>query len=207
MIFYMLFESGKLEFVDTMTFTNNEPFKADGLNVSTDFALRFNELGIFLDIYWYDGSGKDGTISTFDDELGINIEHCIRKAGRRIRLVAPEEIDDFVALFRDGTSEVLYVRQENEIVNIAKFRAQEILCYSDDMVKSLNQRALVVFDYLKNAAAVSALISGEEPPDDETIAKKLGYPLVVLNQIRESEIANTPVDYQDNDDCENDESS
>ena len=64
-------------------------------------------------------------------------------------LVAPEELPEVVWLKKDG--EKILWREGDDLINGERFFAQEQLCYSDAVTKSINKRALAVFDYLSNA--------------------------------------------------------
>lgn len=62
------YQTGKIDVFDTATFTATDPFKRDGMNLITEFAIRFDLLedknsneGLVVDVYWYDAKIHDNT--------------------------------------------------------------------------------------------------------------------------------------------------
>lgn len=60
------YQTGKIDVFDTATFTATDPFKRDGMNLITEFAIRFDLLedknsneGLVVDVYWYDAKIHD----------------------------------------------------------------------------------------------------------------------------------------------------
>ena len=67
-------------------------------------------------------------------------------------------------LKKDG--EKLLWREGEDLINGERFFAQEQLCYSDETTKSINRRAVAVYDYLANAHPTW---------DEEEVAESMGY--------------------------------
>lgn len=91
-------------------------------------------------------------------------------------LVAPEELSEVVWLKKDG--EKILWREGDDLINGERFFAMEQLCYSDAVTKSVNKRAVAVFDYLSNA---------HPDWDDERVAATMGYTAPAIERIREAE--------------------
>ena len=97
--------------------------------------------------YWYDGNlgGNQGKVLLDGTEVPVSV----RRLGCAMLLVAPEELSEVVWLKKDG--EKILWREGNDLINGERFFAQEQLCYSDAVTKSVNKRALAVYDYLARA--------------------------------------------------------
>ena len=93
-------------------------------------------------------------------------------------LVSPGELSDIVWLKKDG-EKVLW-REGDDLINGERFFAMEQLCYSDAVTKSVNRRAIAVFDYLANAH-----------PDwsAEEVARSMGYTEAAVERIQDAEMA------------------
>ena len=146
----VLFKSHRYEEFDSSTQTCPEPYRGKGLNVLTDWNLYLGSLeenGIILVQHWYDG---DPASSQGKATLeGVEVPASVRKVGCAMLLVSPDELDEIVWLKKDG--EKLLWREGEDLINGERFFAQEQLCYSDETTKSINRRAVAVYDYLKNA--------------------------------------------------------
>ena len=188
MVYY---QSGKLDIFSTTDFIANEPWARDGTNLMTEFSPRLDMLeeeGFVLDVFWYDGSESKDSIEVKDKDMGASIRHAVRRVGRRILLVSKSELEEIAQITIGG--ELVVWRQGGFLINGTKFRNQEILCFSNDNVTSINRRASAVFDYLKNA---------NPGVSEEALAARMGYPLEAIMQIRDAETANVS-DTEDEDD-------
>lgn len=186
------YQTGKIDQFDTGTFTTQEPFKAEGINVTTELQLRLDllkEEGLLLDIFWYDLTAKSG-VSSQNEEVGATIAHADRKPGRRVRLVSRSELAGIAKITCDN--ELLVWRQGSELINGIKFHGQEILCFSDTTTTSINQRAVAIFEYLQKA---------NPGLSDEAVAQMMGYSYQALQVIMADEYANNEADDED-DDCD-----
>ena len=93
-------------------------------------------------------------------------------------LVSPDELSDIVWLKKDG-EKVLW-REGDDLINGERFFAMEQLCYSDAVTKSVNRRAVAVFDYLAKA---------HQDWSGEQVAKTMGYTEAAIERIRNAEVA------------------
>lgn len=188
----VLFKSHRYEEFDSSTLTCPEPYRGKGTNIVTDWNLYLGALeenGIVLAQYWYDGNpGNSGGSVTLE---GAEVPAAVRKVGCAMLLVAPDELDDIVWLKKDG--EKLLWREGDDLINGERFFAMEQLCYSDATVKSINLRALAIFDYLKNA---------QPSLSDAEVAESMGYTVEAIERIRDAELANVDMDEDDFDDEE-----
>ena len=108
-------------------------------------------------------------------------------------LVSPDELDEIVWLKKDG--EKLLWREGEDLINGERFFAQEQLCYSDETTKSINRRAVAVYDYLANAHPTW---------DEDEVAESMGYPASAIRRIRDAELCQDPefIEVEDEDDTE-----
>lgn len=174
----VLFKSHCYEEFDTSPQTASEPFRGKGTAVLMDWNLYLGDLegkGVVLAQHWYDGSGSNGGTTLLD---GTKVPVAVRKIGCAMLLVSPDELSDIVWLKKDG-EKVLW-REGDDLINGERFFAMEQLCYSDAVTKSVNRRAIAVFDYLANAH-----------PDwsAEEVARTMGYTEAAIERIRNAEIA------------------
>ena len=65
------------------------------------------------------------------------------------------------------------------------------LCYSDETTKSINRRAVAVYDYLANAHPTW---------DEEEVAESMGYTASAIRRIRDAELCQDPEFIED--DCD-----
>lgn len=68
------------------------------------------------------------------------------------------------------------------------FKNQELFCFSNDSVTSMNRRASSVFEYLKNA---------NPGISEETLSAMMGYPLGAMQQSKGAEAAGDKEDRGD----------
>lgn len=186
------YQSGKLDVFSTDSFTANEPWARHGLNLATELTVRLDLLddeGLIVDMYWYDGSDAGDAVETADDDTRTVIRHALRRQARRIRLVSQEELEHIAQITIDG--ELAVWRQGGYLVNGVMFKNQELLCFSNDSVTSMNRRASSVFEYLKNA---------NPGVSEETLSAMMGYPLGAMQQIKADEVANSEEDGGDGSD-------
>lgn len=174
----VLYKSHRYEEFDISPQTASEPYKGKGTAILMDWNLYLGDLerqGVVLAQHWYDGSGSGQGTVTLD---GVAVPTATRKVGCAMLLVAPEELGDLVWLKKDG-EKVLW-REGDDLINGERFFAQEQLCYSDDVTKSINKRALVVFDYLAHVH-----------PDwsDDDVATSMGYTSAAIQRIRDAELS------------------
>lgn len=174
----MLFKSHRYEEFDVSPQTSSEPYRGKGTAILVEWNLYLGSLeqqGVYLAQYWFDGS--DSTLGTVAIE-GTKVPVAARKRGCVMLLVAPEELDDVVWLKKDG--EKILWREGDDLINGERFFAQEQLCYSDDVTKSINKRALVVFDYLAHVH-----------PDwsEAEVAQSMGYTKAAIERIRDAELS------------------
>lgn len=179
----VLYKSHRYEEFDSSTQTCPEPYRGKGTNILTDWNLYLGSLeenGIVLVQHWYDGSPSNSQGSvTFE---GVSVPAAARKVGCAMLLVSPDELDEIVWLKKDG--EKLLWREGDDLINGERFFAMEQLCYSDAVTKSVNRRAIAVFDYLANAH-----------PDwsADEVARSMGYTEAAVERIRSAEIAQEDV--------------
>ncbi len=172
----ILYKSHRYEEFDTVTFVSAEPYRSRGANLLTDWNLHLEDLekkGVVLVQYWY----------TLDKENlvkidGISIPAGTRKPGAALLLVAPDELPELVWLKKDN--EKILWREGDDLINGERYFAQEQLCYSDAGTKSINRRAVAVFDYLKKA---------NPDWDDETAAEHMGFTAKTIHRIQKAEIS------------------
>lgn len=174
----VLFKSHRFEEFDTSPQTASEPFRIKGTAVLMDWNLYLGDLngsGVVLAQHWYDGSGSgDGSVNLD----GVNVPAAVRKVGCAMLLVSPDELSDIVWLKKDG-EKVLW-REGDDLINGERFFAMEQLCYSDAVTKSVNRRAVAVFDYLAKA---------HQDWSGEQVAKTMGYTEAAIERIRNAEVA------------------
>lgn len=173
----VLYKSHRYEEFDTSPQTASEPYRGKGTAILMDWNLYLGDLaqqGVVLAQHWYDASESNGTVQLD----GVNVPTVGRKLGCAMLLVAPVELDDVVWLKKDG-EKVLW-REGDDLINGERFFAMEQLCYSDDVTKSINKRALVVFDYLAHVN-----------PDwsDDEVAQTMGYTKAAIERIRAAELS------------------
>ena len=173
----VLYKSHRYEEFDTSPQTASEPYRGKGTAILMDWNLYLGDLaqqGVVLAQHWYDASESNGTVQLD----GVNVPTVGLKLGCAMLLVAPVELDDVVWLKKDG-EKVLW-REGDDLINGERFFAMEQLCYSDDVTKSINKRALVVFDYLAHVN-----------PDwsDDEVAQTMGYTKVAIERIRAAELS------------------
>ena len=171
----VLFKSHRYEEFDSSTQTCSEPYRGKGLNVLTDWNLYLGSLeenGIILVQHWYDGNpaSSQGKVTL----EGVEVPASVRKVGCAMLLVSPDELDEIVWLKKDG--EKLLWREGEDLINGERFFAQEQLCYSDETTKSINRRAVAVYDYLANAHPTW---------DEDEVAESMGYTASAIRRIRD----------------------
>ena len=66
-----------------------------------------------------------------------------------------------------------------DLINGERFFAQEQLCYSDETTKSINRRAVAVYDYLAKAHPTW---------DADEVAESMGYTASAIERIRDAEL-------------------
>jgi len=177
------YQSGKIDEFDTQNFCAPEPFKAEGMNITTEFQLRLDLLqteGLLLEIFWYDAHISSDSVSTSNDEVGAKIPHALRTRGRRVRLVSLRELSDIAKIACNG--ELLVWRQGSELINGIKFFGQEILCFSNAATTSINGKAVAIFEYLQKS---------HPGLPDENIAEMMGYSKAAIDEIMADETANS----------------
>lgn len=187
----VLYRSHRYEEFDTSPQTSSEPYRGKGTAVLMDWNLYLGDLegqGIVLVQHWYDGSSGGGKVNLD----GIEIPAAARKVGCAMLLVAPDELPEVVWLKKDG--EKILWREGDDLINGERFFAQEQLCYSDAVTKSINKRALAVFDYLSHA---------HPDWDDEHIARTMGYTASAVERIRDAELSQEDV-FEEGGDTEDD---
>lgn len=176
----VLFKSQRYEEFDSSLQTCSEPYRKEGTAVLVEWNLYLGELetqGVVLTQHWY------RRIS--DDENTVEIDKAMvpvaqRKIGYAVQLVGADELPDLVWLKKDG-EKVLW-REGSDLINGERFFAVEQLCYSDAVTKSINKRALSVFDYL--------CLAHPQWSDEET-ARHMGYTVSAIERIRDGELAQT----------------
>lgn len=183
----VLYKSHRYEEFDTSPQTSSEPYRGKGTAVLMDWNLYLGDLegqGIVLAQHWYDGSAGGGKVKLD----GTDVPVAVRKVGCAMLLVAPEELPEVVWLKKDG--EKILWREGDDLINGERFFAQEQLCYSDAVTKSINKRALAVFDYLSNA---------HPDWDDGRVARTMGYTAPAIERIRDAELSQGEVFEEDGD--------
>ena len=175
----VLYKSQRFEEFDTSTQVCSEPWKPEGACVLTDWNLYLGDLdetGVLLVQHWYDASRKAscGTVTL----EGAQVPAAARRVGCAMLLVDPQEVDQLVWLKLDG--EKILWREGDDLINGERFFATAQLCYSDDDVRSINRRAIAVFDYL--AAANPTLT-------DDEVAEMMGYTASAIERIRGEELS------------------
>lgn len=173
----VLYKDHRYESFEPTTQTAPEPYRSRGTNVLTDFNLCLGEVetqGVILVAHYYalDTQAEDVMI------FGNMMPQAIRRLGHAMLLVSPDELSDLIWLKKDG--EKLLWREGDDLINGERFFAMEQLCYSDAVTKSINRRALAVFDYLKHA---------ERGLSDAEIAKRMGYTEAAILRIRDAEFS------------------
>lgn len=186
------YQTGKVDIFSTVDFTAADPWARKGTNLLTEYSPRLDlleEEGLVIDTFWYDGSDAPEAIEVDDDDTKLSIKHAVRRLGRRFLLVSKAELDQIAQIKVDG--ELVAWRQGGFLINGTKFKTQSQICLSNDTATSLNRQASTLFAYLQNA---------NPGLSDETIAYQMGFPLEVIQQIREAEEAN--LDDEGDDDWE-----
>ena len=186
------YASGKITEHDISDhFTASEPFKKDikgGIPIASEYRLRvdlINERGLTLEVFWHDAKTDDSTHKTpHDTETDENGEHVLithaeMRIGRLIKLIDKAELDDVTEILLDG--KLLFWRQECQLINAVKFSLMELFYFSNAATASINRRAVELDNYLANAYP--------SLPQKER-AEMIGYPLEVLEKIKNNEIAN-----------------
>ena len=180
----VLFRSHRYEEFDTSPQTCSEPYRGKGTAILMDWNLYIDldpdGKGIVLVQHWYDGNpgGGQGKVSLD----GTEVPAAVRRVGCAMLLVAPEELSEVVWLKKDG--EKILWREGDDLINGERFFAMEQLCYSDAVTKSVNMRALAVFDYLTNA---------HPDWDAEKTAHIMGYTAEAIERIRAAEYSQEEV--------------
>ena len=173
----VLYKSHRYEEFNTSPQTSSEPYKGKGTAILMDWNLYLGDLenqGVVLVQHWYDGAASGGSVMLD----GVKVPTATRKVGCALLLVAPDELSGLVWLKKDG-EKVLW-REGDDLINGERFFAQEQLCYSDDVTKSINKRALVVYDYL-------AHVHPDWSEDD--VAQNMGYTSAAIQRIRDAELS------------------
>lgn len=174
----VLFRSHRYEEFDTSPQTCSEPYRGKGTAILMDWNLHIDldpeGMGIVLVQHWYDGNTRSaqGTVRLG----GVEVPVGAHKLGCAMLLVAPEELSEVVWLKKDG--EKILWREGDDLINGERFFAMEQLCYSDAVTKSVNKRAIAVFDYLTNA---------HPDWDGEETARTMGYTASAIERIRAAE--------------------
>lgn len=172
----ILYKSHRYEEFDTVTFVSAEPYRSRGANLLTDWNLHLEALaekGVVLVQYWYTPD-KENLVEVD----GISVPAASRKPGVALLLVAPDELEELVWLKKDD--EKILWREGDDLINGERYFAQEQLCYSDAGTKSINRRAVAVFDYLKKA---------NPKWDDQTAAEHMGFTVQAIHRIQKAEIS------------------
>lgn len=189
------YQTGKIDVFDTATFTATDPFKRDGMNLITEFAIRFDLLedknsneGLVVDVYWYDAKihDKDNAVTSLDEKKNATLNNALLKASTRIRLISKRELEDVAKITLDG--ELVEWRQGGELVNGVKFFSQELLYFSNGRSASITERACKISQFIKNANPELA---------DEIIAGWMGLPPTVLETMKRDQLRNDQVSEQD----------
>ena len=176
------YQTGKVDIFSTVDFTAGDPWAKKGINLLTEYSPRLDlleEEGLVIDTFWYDGSDAPEAIEVDDEDTKLSIKHAVRRLGRRFLLVSKAELNQIAQIKADG--ELVAWRQGGFLINGTKFKTQSQICLSNDTATSLNRQASTLFAYLQNA---------NPGLSDETIAYQMGFPLEVIQQIREAEEAN-----------------
>lgn len=184
------YQSGLVDVFDSTNFTNVEPYRGESRSIMTEFSLRLDLLdkeGLVVDLFTYDSDTEadDGPKARVEN---VMVPYALRRPGHRIRLVSPAEIEDIAKITLDG--EMMMWRQGTELVNAVKFANQELLCFSNAVTVSINQRALSIFHYLTKA---------NPDMDEETVAEMMGYTMPALQSIMIDETAQDMEDEEDDD--------
>lgn len=180
----VLYKSHRYEEFDSSPQTATEPYRGKGTAILMDWNLYIDldpdGKGIVLVQHWYDGNpgGGQGKVSLDGTEVPV----AVRRVGCAMLLVAPEELSEVVWLKKDG--EKILWREGDDLINGERFFAMEQLCYSDAVTKSVNKRALAVFDYLTNA---------HPDWDAEKTAHTMGYTAEAIERIRAAEYSQEEV--------------
>lgn len=190
----ILYKSHRYEEFDSSTQTCSEPYRGKGIAVLTDWNLYLGSLeesGVVLAQHWYDGNpaSSQGKVTL----EGVDVPASVRKVGCAMLLVSPDELDEIVWLKKDG--EKLLWREGDDLINGERFFAQEQLCYSDETTKSINRRAVAVYDYLANAHPTW---------DEDEVAESMGYTASAIRRIRDAELCQDPEFVEDDTDGEDD---
>lgn len=180
MLIKVFYRSGRLDAFDTVSFCTAEPYRRHGDNLLTEFQLLTDgdtlaAEGLMLEVFWYDPRIKEDTTRSGRH----NLPHASRQAGNRIRLASKNELSDVVLVTVDG--ELLLWRQGEHLINGVMFKNQEILCYSNDAIASINRRALALYEYIRNA---------NPSLNEDEAAALLGYTKDAIDDISFAEGAN-----------------
>lgn len=181
MLIKVFYRSGRLDAFDTVSFCTAEPYRSRGDNLLTEFQLLTDSEtlaaeGIMLEVFWYDPRIQEDTTRSGR----YSLPHASRQAGNRIRLASKGELEDVVLVTVDG--ELLLWRQGEHLINGVMFKNQEILCYSNDAIASINRRALALYEYIRNA---------NPGLSEDKAAALLGYTKKAIDDISFAESANT----------------
>lgn len=175
----VLYKSHRYEEFDVSTQTASEPYHGEGTAILMDWNLYIDTepdgKGVVLAQFWYNAADSSGSVLLDGVKVPFISE---RRLGRALLLVAPTELDEIVWLKKDG--EKILWREGDDLINGERFFAQEQLCYSDAVTKSINKRALSVFDYLTHAH-----------PDwgGDEVAASMGYTKDAIERIRTAELS------------------
>lgn len=175
----VLYKSQRYEVFSTDVQTSPEPYHKKGICILTEWILCLGapeEQGVILEQHWYERDERVPSGVLTPD--GASIPAGVRRVGCAMLLVSPEEVKNLVWLKKDG--EKILWREGDDLINGERFFAMEQLCYSDESTRSINRRALAVFDYLRNISPDVA---------DEDIAAAMGYTLPVIERVRDAELA------------------
>lgn len=180
----VFYQTGKVSEFNTETFTTPEPFKGEGgggANVATEFSLRLDKLeteGLMLEVFWHNALVDEYTKESVDADSGRTIYHAGREPGRFVRLVSGRELSDIAKICVDG--EMVVWRQGDDVINAIKYFNQEILCYSDEVTRSVNAKVMTLYSYLRRSYPLAT---------DEEVAQMLGYPYGAFLRVKEAELA------------------
>lgn len=191
----VLYASHRYEAFDSAPQTCSEPYRGKGTAILMDWNLYIDldpdGKGVVLAQHWYDAnpSNASGRVRLG----GVDVPVSTRKLGCAMLLVSPEELSEVVWLKKDG--EKILWREGDDLINGERFFAMEQLCYSDAVTKSVNKRAVAVFDYLANAH-----------PDwnNEQVAGTMGYTAEAIERIRDAELSQEDMFEEDSSDIADD---
>lgn len=177
----VLFKSHRYEEFDSSTQTCAEPYRNEGCAILIEWNLYLGELetkGVILTQHWYNRDNRSPATANSVLIDGVRVPVASRKIGCAMLLVGADELADIVWLKKDG-EKVLW-REGNDLINGERFFAMEQLCYSDAVTKSINRRAISVFEYLHHA---------HPEWSNEEVARNMGYTAAAIERIRDVELA------------------